>query len=265
MPTPHTTILLATDHSGSVLNAVDTTKNNPIVYTSYGDSPMGGAPQSQLRFNGVIRESMTGCYSLGNGYRTYRPILMRFSSPDSLSPFGKGGLSAYAYCGGDPRNRTDPTGHVSNPLKGLFNVFGRQRGLISDEIQLTSKHLKKIDTVIANNEKELLRLQKNLSVVENIQSRRATAPQPPPLYAQIDSPPSYGDALLFANAPDKLIAEITKTRSRILKYKTEATDTLVYLKDLKYQKKHPREMHMTAIRELSDQANKVRNPTAQRS
>lgn len=249
MPTPHTTILLATDHSGSVLNAVDTTKNNPIVYTPYGNSPMGGAPQSQLRFNGEIRESITGCYSLGNGYRVYRPILMRFSSPDSLSPFGKGGLNAYAYCEGDPSNRTDPTGHFSNPIKGLFNVFGRQRGLISDEIQLASKHLKKIDIVIANNEKELLRLKKNLSIIENIQSRTLT--EPPPPYAQIDAPPSYNAALLLANAPDKLRAEITKIRSKVLQYEIRATDTQAYLKDLKYQKKHPMENHMAAIRELS--------------
>ncbi|KPZ22499.1 RHS repeat-associated core domain-containing protein, partial [Pseudomonas syringae group genomosp. 3] len=31
--------------------------------------------------------------------------------PDSLSPFGKGGLNAYAYCAGDPVNRSDPSGH----------------------------------------------------------------------------------------------------------------------------------------------------------
>ncbi len=54
---------------------------------------------------------MTGYYLLGNGYRAFNPVLMRFNSPDSLSPFGKGGLNAYAYCAGDPVNRVDPTGH----------------------------------------------------------------------------------------------------------------------------------------------------------
>ena len=35
---------------------------------------------------------------------------MRFNSPDTLSPFGKGGINAYAYCAGDPVNRSDPSG-----------------------------------------------------------------------------------------------------------------------------------------------------------
>ncbi|RMM34366.1 hypothetical protein ALQ80_03130 [Pseudomonas coronafaciens pv. oryzae] len=61
-------------------------------------------------FNGELLDSITGHYLLGNGYRAYNPVLMRFNSPDSLSPFGKGGLNAYAYCGGDPVNRADPDG-----------------------------------------------------------------------------------------------------------------------------------------------------------
>ncbi|POD73867.1 RHS repeat-associated core domain-containing protein [Pseudomonas syringae group genomosp. 3] len=61
-------------------------------------------------FNGELLDDITGHYLLGNGYRAYNPVLMRFNSPDSLSPFGKGGLNAYAYCGGDPVNRTDPDG-----------------------------------------------------------------------------------------------------------------------------------------------------------
>ncbi|MEE1921314.1 RHS repeat-associated core domain-containing protein [Pseudomonas sp. 148P] len=53
----------------------------------------------------------TGYYLLGQGYRAYNPVLMRFTSADSWSPFGRGGLNAYAYCAGDPVNASDPSGH----------------------------------------------------------------------------------------------------------------------------------------------------------
>lgn len=49
---------------------------------------------------------------MGAGYRAYNPALMRFHSPDSWSPFGAGGANAYAYCGGDPVNLSDPSGHL---------------------------------------------------------------------------------------------------------------------------------------------------------
>lgn len=62
-------------------------------------------------FNGELLDDITGHYLLDNGYRAYNPVLMRFNSPDSLSPFGEGGLNAYAYCAGDPVNRSDPSGH----------------------------------------------------------------------------------------------------------------------------------------------------------
>ncbi|VVQ14733.1 hypothetical protein PS918_05765 [Pseudomonas fluorescens] len=106
------TLLLAPDYAGSVSNTVDSTRNNAIAYTPYGDSPTGEDPQNQFRFNGVFREAMTGWYSLGNGYRMYSPVLMRFLNQDSFSPFGKGGLNAYAYCGGDSINRRDPNGRA---------------------------------------------------------------------------------------------------------------------------------------------------------
>ncbi|MCO8161603.1 RHS repeat-associated core domain-containing protein [Pseudomonas sp. 21LCFQ010] len=64
-------------------------------------------------FNGELCDPLTGHYLLGNGYRAYNPVLMRFNSPDSLSPFGEGGLNAYAYCQADPVNRIDPNGHLS--------------------------------------------------------------------------------------------------------------------------------------------------------
>ncbi|XP_055308446.1 uncharacterized protein LOC129572506 [Sitodiplosis mosellana] len=78
-------------------------------------SPYGnGETDSSLPgFNGERIDPSSGMYHLGNGYRAYNPVLMRFNCPDSLSPFGEGGINAYAYCAGDPINHTDPSGHLS--------------------------------------------------------------------------------------------------------------------------------------------------------
>lgn len=77
---------------------------------------------SMLGFNGVPHEVHAPWQFLGNGYRVYNPVLMRFHSPDSLSPFGRGGLNPYAYCIGDPLNRIDPDGHWS--FNFLANLVG---------------------------------------------------------------------------------------------------------------------------------------------
>jgi RHS repeat-associated protein len=103
--------LLATDQQRSVLNALGATGSQPAAYTPYGHRTPENSLLSLLGFNGERRDPFTGHYPLGNGYRQFNPVLMRFNSPDRLSPFGKGGLNAYAYCVGDPVNRSDPTGH----------------------------------------------------------------------------------------------------------------------------------------------------------
>lgn len=81
----------------------------------HGWSPWGNGRSEELLpgFNGERADPVSGTYHLGNGYRAYNPVLMRFNCPDSLSPFGAGGINPYAYCAGDPVNNTDPSGHVS--------------------------------------------------------------------------------------------------------------------------------------------------------
>ncbi|WP_371921618.1 RHS repeat-associated core domain-containing protein [Pseudomonas sp. LLC-1] len=64
-----------------------------------------------LGFSGEYLDPVTGHSNLGNGYRGYNHVLMRFNCPDSLSPFAEGGFNAYAYCQGDPVNFLDPSGH----------------------------------------------------------------------------------------------------------------------------------------------------------
>ncbi|POA19081.1 hypothetical protein C1886_14105 [Pseudomonas sp. FW300-N1A1] len=106
------TTLLATDQQRSVLNALDTTRPHPLAYTPYGHRTAESGLLSLLGFNGERPDPVTGHYHLGNGYRQFNPVLMRFNSPDSWSPFGEGGLNAYAYCAGNPISKKDPSGHV---------------------------------------------------------------------------------------------------------------------------------------------------------
>lgn len=118
------TRLLVTDQQRSVLNVLGATLLNPLAYAPYGHRPAENGLLSLLGFNGERPDPVTGCYLLGNGYRAFNPVLMRFNSPDSWSPFGEGGLNGHAYCVGDPVNRSDPTGHFGNPWKGFLNLLG---------------------------------------------------------------------------------------------------------------------------------------------
>ncbi|WP_434704148.1 RHS repeat-associated core domain-containing protein [Pseudomonas sp. Z1-12] len=110
------TTLLATDLQRSVLHVLDATQPHPLAYTPYGHRPAENGLLSLLGFNGERPDPVTGHYLLGNGYRAFNPVLMRFNSPDRRSPFDKGGINAYAYVLGDPVNYTDPTGEVVQPM-----------------------------------------------------------------------------------------------------------------------------------------------------
>ncbi|MDH1629004.1 RHS repeat-associated core domain-containing protein [Pseudomonas mosselii] len=80
-----------------------------VAYSPYGYRATS-ADFTQIGFTGQRCESPQGFYVLGMGYRIYSPVLMRFISADVLSPFGRGGVNAYAYCEGDPVNWQDSSG-----------------------------------------------------------------------------------------------------------------------------------------------------------
>ena len=154
IPADHTsrpgqqTVLLACDNKNSVL-AEMAGGINRVAYSPYGQQSAQQKVMTHLGFNGELCEARTDWYFLGNGYRVYNPRLMRFHSPDKLSPFGEGGLNAYMYCGGEPVMRADPTGrsfldavigkvfkvwdffslnnNSSGPLRNTLPVTGRIR------------------------------------------------------------------------------------------------------------------------------------------
>lgn len=97
----------------------------------------------RLGFNGELHEPGLGWQILGNGYRVYNPVLLRFHSPDNQSPFGAGGLNAYAYCLGDPINAHDPEGHVVKWVvsQGKYSFHGVRKDLFASSkvLKLTSE------------------------------------------------------------------------------------------------------------------------------
>ncbi|WP_434574622.1 RHS repeat-associated core domain-containing protein [Pseudomonas sp. Z3-6] len=114
-------LLLAGDSKNSVLWEINQDATQEVVYAPYGHRAEEEAVSGHLGYNGERREAQTGWYLLGQGYRAFNPVLMKFHSPDDLSPFGEGGLNAYMYCEGDPINYVDPTGH--SPWGWLLRSF----------------------------------------------------------------------------------------------------------------------------------------------
>ncbi|WGV22854.1 RHS repeat-associated core domain-containing protein [Pseudomonas putida] len=117
--------LLGTYRQHSVLSSIPFQVN---AYSPYG--VMAAAAVPGLAFCGQYRDPLTGGYPLGNGRRFYSPTLMRFMAFDFLSPFSKGGINGYVYCGADPVNRHDPSGAA------WLNVLLRVVGLASSSATL---------------------------------------------------------------------------------------------------------------------------------
>jgi len=119
------TSLLATDQSHSVLHVVDKAQRHSITYSPYGHHAPTNGLLSLLEFNGERADPVTRHYLLGNGYRAFNPVLMRFNSPDSWSPFGDGGVNAYGYSVAPP-NFTDPSGHfLISLIKNIWSLFNK--------------------------------------------------------------------------------------------------------------------------------------------
>ena len=106
--------LLSANRQSSVLHSVSALKVHTQAFTPFGYHHTPEAMSGLPGFNGERPDPLTGHYHLGKGHRAYNPYLMRFNSPDQLSPFDAGGLNAYAYCTGDPVNRSDPSGRASD-------------------------------------------------------------------------------------------------------------------------------------------------------
>ncbi|MCX2685507.1 hypothetical protein OO306_08135 [Pseudomonas sp. DCB_AW] len=130
--------LLAVENGGSVLRLHAPPKTEVHAFTAYGYDPTLPSSSTVLGFNAERLDTGSESYVLGNGYRVFSPILMRFLSPDSLSPFDDGGINAYTYCAGDPINHLDPSGHAP-PGKKYDSAGTTTRKPLPSESPMTLK------------------------------------------------------------------------------------------------------------------------------
>ncbi|BBV95467.1 RHS repeat-associated core domain-containing protein [Pseudomonas sp. FYR_2] len=146
-------VLLACDVLASVLLINPQQNMKARCYSPYGhDMPHPGIPG----FAGQLPETALGGYLLGNGYRLFSPVLMRFTAADDWSPFGAAGVNPYAYCKGDPVNYSDPSGHILSRLKSVLNHIGRKAVSAADSVMyeyVKAKHGERIFKGIAQLEK----------------------------------------------------------------------------------------------------------------
>ncbi|PMZ91365.1 MULTISPECIES: RHS repeat-associated core domain-containing protein [unclassified Pseudomonas] len=223
------TTLLATDLQRSVLNTLKSgQQRQPIAYSPCGHRPAESGLSSLLGFNGERPDPVTGHYLLGNGYRAFNPVLMRFNSPDSFSPFGKGGLNAYTYCLGDPVNQGDPDGQSPSVFfKALFTrkiKIGGYTEKIRPEISIwqamrAKREMKSITKKLDANKKLLNKTFK--TDMDN-----AYAPPPEPRQRSLQS--IAADAI---NSYDKIDSnEIPSSIKKIIeseaKFQKSKTDTI---------------------------------------
>lgn len=116
-----TTGLLGNDLLGSAIQKLSASRLRRITYTSFGHA--ANLQSGSVGFTGQVKEPGTAQYMLGNGYRGYSPTLMRFTAPDEISPFGKGGLNSYGYCHAQPITLSDPSGQFAIP-RALLGAIG---------------------------------------------------------------------------------------------------------------------------------------------
>ena len=133
--------LFTADRAGSVFRRSRSGSSLPARYAPFGavwPRVAGGSPA----FNGQWLETPGALYQLGHGYRGYLVTLARFIQPDRYSPFQAGGINAYAYCKGDPVNRTDATGRAFTPLA----IGGIVSAVATTALQFTSLGSKSLKT-----------------------------------------------------------------------------------------------------------------------
>ena len=104
-------VSIMTNKSDRAITQSECVPPSILTYSPYGHST-SLTPSALIRYNAEYWNRELQIYHLGLGHRPYKPSVMRFISPDRLSPFERGGINTYSYCSGDPINYSDPSGRA---------------------------------------------------------------------------------------------------------------------------------------------------------
>ena len=125
------------------------TKLVTFKYDAYGNCTMSGdtvlAQYCKIRYRGYYFDTETGLYWVQTRY--YNPQWCRWISPDTLDyldPETAHGLNLYAYCGNDPINYVDPSGHlivelIAALILGLATIIGATIGGVTARKQALAR------------------------------------------------------------------------------------------------------------------------------
>lgn len=183
--------LLVTDGQGSVLGVLGKAQFDVFSYMPYGYQAAPGVLGNLLRFTAERPDRVTGHYLLGKGYRAFNPVLMRFNSPDRLSPFDDGGVNAYTYCGGEPINHVDPEGDVYSftVLKAadrFLGFIGRSRKVTALAPRLTYRSPSSVKTARTAPRRVIANLHKSPPIEAVPEELIARTPSPIELRTEVD-------------------------------------------------------------------------------
>jgi RHS repeat-associated protein len=117
------------DHLGSTSVVTDVNGNNvqALTYYPFGQTRTNvpGTPINVAhKYTGKELDSATGLYWYE--WRSYDPLLARFTTPDTLVPNPRDpqDLNRYSYVNNNPLRYTDPTGHFKIKFKTILRVAG---------------------------------------------------------------------------------------------------------------------------------------------